>query len=88
MRLPFVSLLRLARLLRRREIVDAMEARAVSAWPWAGPARRAAWLAGAQQGLAALAPVMETPDQLVSDPAVKRHVRALQASLRQGATHA
>jgi len=77
-----VSLARLARLLRRREVLDAMEARAVAAWPWTGPARRAAWLARAQEGLAALAPAMDTPDRLVSDPALKRHVLALQARLR------
>jgi len=78
-----VSLLRLARLLRRREIQNAMEARAAAAWPWASPARRAAWLAGAQESLAGLAPAIDTPDRLVSDPALKRHVRALQAGLRR-----
>lgn len=81
-----VTLLRLVRLLRQREIEEAVEARRVADWPRLAEAdrrnRRLRW----QEALSALADPMPFAEDALGDPAAREHVRRLRQRVRENAS--
>ena len=72
---PALSMLRHARILRERELSDAVEARNVAAWPWLEAGERSRWNASLQDALARVAPAAPSEEEQFADPRLREHVR-------------
>lgn len=80
---PALSMLRHARLLRERELADAVEARNAAAWPWIEPGERSRWNATLQQAFAEVAPRAPSEEEQFSDPRLREHVRRVRERVQR-----